>query len=311
MVDNRLMIKIDYLIMIVIKTSLLMGLVCLFFNPLAAAQGSIFGEVTNSDMTTPENGEIYFFGFINDTDNEVRIENSVGAGYDNAFWYDDFQNYLDESPAIPYRYIFQNIVNNEGFLLSKTIPNNSFQQENINLEAVTWPQKPTGLTGICYPEESIIILKWNKLQGLTYHIYRRLASIAGAFYRIDDSTGALSNPGVNDSIYIDSTASCEFIYQYILIAENESGTYSMHSDTVSITDIAPEYLCGDANSDDFTNVGDAVFLINLIFRGGEEPNPIESGDTNCDGLTNVGDAVYLINNIFRGGPDPCADCLLY
>jgi hypothetical protein len=29
------------------------------------------------------------------------------------------------------------------------------------------------------------------------------------------------------------------------------------------------------------------------------------GDVNCDGAGNVGDAVYLINWIFRGGPEPC------
>jgi hypothetical protein len=32
------------------------------------------------------------------------------------------------------------------------------------------------------------------------------------------------------------------------------------------------------------------------------------GDVNCDGSANVGDAVYLIAYIFRGGPPPCAGC---
>lgn len=30
-----------------------------------------------------------------------------------------------------------------------------------------------------------------------------------------------------------------------------------------------------------------------------------AGDINCDGIGNIGDAVYLINWIFRGGPEPC------
>jgi uncharacterized Ntn-hydrolase superfamily protein len=65
------------------------------------------------------------------------------------------------------------------------------------------------------------------------------------------------------------------------------------------------YLCGDANGDRTINVGDAVFLISYVFKGGPPPWPIEEGDANCDGQTNIGDAVYLISHIFKGGPGPC------
>ena len=65
------------------------------------------------------------------------------------------------------------------------------------------------------------------------------------------------------------------------------------------------YTCGDANGDGQINVGDAVYLINYVFKSGPAPNPIEAGDANCDGDVNVGDAVYLINYIFKGGPEPC------
>jgi len=34
----------------------------------------------------------------------------------------------------------------------------------------------------------------------------------------------------------------------------------------------------------------------------------ESGDSNGDGDINVGDAVYLINYIFKGGPAPAESC---
>jgi len=65
------------------------------------------------------------------------------------------------------------------------------------------------------------------------------------------------------------------------------------------------YICGDANSDETVNVGDAVFLINYVFKGGVSPDPLESGDANCDGTVNVGDAVYIISYVFKGGPEPC------
>lgn len=64
-------------------------------------------------------------------------------------------------------------------------------------------------------------------------------------------------------------------------------------------------MSGDANNDGEFNVGDAVFMINLVFKGGPEPVNPKEADANCDGFGNVGDAVYMINQIFKGGPDPC------
>jgi hypothetical protein len=77
---------------------------------------------------------------------------------------------------------------------------------------------------------------------------------------------------------------------------------------VNITDDEPDvcgYVCGDANGDGNLNIGDAVFVINYVFRGGPAPAPVYAGDANCDGKVNVGDAVYMVNYIFRGGPAPC------
>jgi hypothetical protein len=66
-----------------------------------------------------------------------------------------------------------------------------------------------------------------------------------------------------------------------------------------------QYLNGDANRDETINVGDAVFLINYIFKGGEPPYPLDAGDANCDQAVNIADGVYLINYIFKGGNKPC------
>jgi hypothetical protein len=66
---------------------------------------------------------------------------------------------------------------------------------------------------------------------------------------------------------------------------------------------------GDANGDGAVNVGDAVYIIAYVFKGGPPPVPyrICSGDANCDCAVNVGDAVYVISYVFKGGPAPC-DC---
>jgi hypothetical protein len=70
----------------------------------------------------------------------------------------------------------------------------------------------------------------------------------------------------------------------------------------------PQYICGDANSDELVNVSDAVYILSYIFSGGPPPEPQEAGDPNCDQAVNISDAVYLISYIFSGGPEPCADC---
>ena len=62
--------------------------------------------------------------------------------------------------------------------------------------------------------------------------------------------------------------------------------------------------CGDVNSDTHINVGDAVYLINYIFKAGPPPILPATSDCNNDGKVNVGDVVYLINYIFKGGPSP-------
>ncbi|MEE9441754.1 MAG: dockerin type I repeat-containing protein [candidate division Zixibacteria bacterium] len=71
-------------------------------------------------------------------------------------------------------------------------------------------------------------------------------------------------------------------------------------------------IVGDANGDGSVNVGDAVYIIAHVFKGGPPATPyrICSGDANCDCQTNVGDAVYLISHVFKGGPPPC-DCLTW
>jgi hypothetical protein len=66
------------------------------------------------------------------------------------------------------------------------------------------------------------------------------------------------------------------------------------------------YLAGDPNHDGTVNSSDIVYLINYLFKGGPQPDPLESGDMNCDEEVNSADVVYLINYLFKNGPVPCA-----
>jgi hypothetical protein len=64
-------------------------------------------------------------------------------------------------------------------------------------------------------------------------------------------------------------------------------------------------LCGDANRDGFTDIGDVIYLINYLYKNGPIPNPLWVADINIDGVVDVGDVVYLINYLFKSGPEPC------
>jgi subtilisin family serine protease len=68
------------------------------------------------------------------------------------------------------------------------------------------------------------------------------------------------------------------------------------------------YTKGDANRNNRINIGDAVFLINYVFKQGVPPYPLAAGDVNCDGLVGVGDIVYMINYTFKNGPKPQNEC---
>jgi hypothetical protein len=66
----------------------------------------------------------------------------------------------------------------------------------------------------------------------------------------------------------------------------------------------PTNTPGDLNCDGTADVGDAVHLLNYLYRGGDPPVPMEAGDVNCDGVVDVGDVVFLINYLYKGGDPP-------
>jgi hypothetical protein len=88
--------------------------------------------------------------------------------------------------------------------------------------------------------------------------------------------------------------------------------YQMHQDGsdafVTKMDLAPVYICGNANTDATVDISDVVYLIAYIFSGGSAPNPVLAGDANCDSMVDISDVVYMIAYIFSGGAAPCAAC---
>jgi len=267
------------------------------------AQGSIFGSVQNSSGGTPAQSTMSFYGFIDNSDHEIRIESCIGAGYEvgsTGNWFDDFQNYLSEAPGMPYQYHFYNADDNQGHILSKSIPDNSFQQEPVVLESVSWPVTPQNIVSEVNLD-SRLVLHWDSTYGQSYHIYRRESTSGGSFFRIDDPGTVYTDGGVNDSTYVDTTGQFGSTYSYVIIPANGS-LMGPHSDIYTFT--ISQFLCGDVNNDDYVNVLDILELIDYKFREGSEPDNLSAGDADGDGYVNVLDILALIDYKFREGPAP-------
>jgi hypothetical protein len=293
--------------------------VCLWGSS-ALAQGNIFGIVQNADASSPSAGELLWVGFLDNRDQEIRIESNTGAGYDGVNWFDDFQNYTTEAAGNPYDFLYVNTVNGQGFHLQDFIPSNSFQREDVTLVAMTVPVRPTDLLATV-TAPTTIALSWSDAPGLTYHVYRRVTSNNSVYMRLDDPAGDLSNPGVSGSAFVDTTSDGVSLYSYIIMAEDAVGNYSAHSATAEVDAAVSSCACdcfADPACDGTTNVLDVVQAANVAFRGGApifDPNaqcPFDPVDVDCSGTVNVIDVVRLVNVAFRAGDpalqfcDPCA-----
>ncbi|MFH1335362.1 MAG: dockerin type I domain-containing protein, partial [Candidatus Zixiibacteriota bacterium] len=80
------------------------------------------------------------------------------------------------------------------------------------------------------------------------------------------------------------------------------------ADTARVSVLVGVTSCGDCTNDSLIDVGDVVFLINYLFKGGTAPDPICRGDVNCSGLADIGDVILLINYLYKGGTAPCFGC---
>jgi len=65
-----------------------------------------------------------------------------------------------------------------------------------------------------------------------------------------------------------------------------------------------EWIAGDVNGDLLVDIGDLLFLINYLFKGGPVPHPLERGDITLEGDLTLLDILYLISYLYRGGPSP-------
>jgi len=71
------------------------------------------------------------------------------------------------------------------------------------------------------------------------------------------------------------------------------------------------FVCGDLTNDGVVALGDIVYLITYVYKGGPAPAAKWSRcpDFTNDGVVALGDIVYLITYVYKGGPAPvCHTC---
>jgi len=150
-----------------------------------------------------------------------------------------------------------------------------------------------GILGVPY-QDSIVIISHND------HINVNIVS--GSLpdgWALDTLTGNISGTTYTD------TGSFTFTIE---ARDYEIGLYR---DTAEFT-IRVEssgYGPGDANYNGGVDVGDAVYIINYVFKYGPPPPYPNWADVNADCAVNVGDAVYMINFVFNNGPAPQPGCV--
>jgi hypothetical protein len=94
----------------------------------------------------------------------------------------------------------------------------------------------------------------------------------------------------------------------LLYAERDSDPSFHDYVTVTVSMIAPEAICGDVNDDEIIDVGDAIHILNYLYKDGPEPDCIPMtacADVNMDGIIDVADAIYILNYLYKSGPAPC------
>jgi len=67
-------------------------------------------------------------------------------------------------------------------------------------------------------------------------------------------------------------------------------------------------ICGDCKPDGILDLGDLLWLIGYLYKGGPAPNPLCIADVDCDSLVDLGDVLHLIGYLYKGGSAPCAEC---
>ncbi len=124
----------------------------------------------------------------------------------------------------------------------------------------------------------------------------------------DTSPPVLLVPDHHSTTYDPGTLDYDTQYFWRIVARDPQGAETSGPEWDFTTEGIP-VTCGDVNDDGIINVGDVVYMVTYLYRGGPAPIPNTCvGDVNNDDIVNVGDVVYLVTYLYRGGPAPNPLC---
>lgn len=65
-----------------------------------------------------------------------------------------------------------------------------------------------------------------------------------------------------------------------------------------------KYLTADCDGNSNLDLTDAIFSLDFLFRGGDEPPCLAACDSNRDVKFDLADPIYVLNHLFLSGPEP-------
>jgi hypothetical protein len=146
--------------------------------------------------------------------------------------------------------------------------------------------------------------------GDSTHFNLTVTSLGGFRSQVDLTFSALP-PGISGILNPDHLVPTDSsVFRVYIAPDVSNGVYPI-TITASGGGITHErelecavLTCGDVNGNKAVEMGDVVYIINYLFKGGPPPSPLQSADVNADGDVDLGDLVYLIVYLYRGGQPP-------
>ncbi|MBI2448727.1 hypothetical protein HYV49_00340 [Candidatus Pacearchaeota archaeon] len=139
----------------------------------------------------------------------------------------------------------------------------------------------------------------NGNQVLISSVLIRYFDIPGAFicvrcekgiYKFDWIVGDKNNDGIGDVFKDGSILKLHKEFYF------DGEKFIFHSDN--------DFLRGDANSDGFIDISDAVFILDYLFQGNVQPSCMDALDVDDNGVVEITDAVYFLTFLFLDGDKP-------
>lgn len=134
-------------------------------------------------------------------------------------------------------------------------------------------------------------------------------------YRVEvDSDPGFGSPD-RDTVITDTTLAISGLpmgatYHWRVHSENACG-FGSPSPSRSFEAGCVVVMTGDVNESSSITSADIVLLVNYVFKGGADPEPIpEAGDTDCSGAVSSADVIRLVNFVFKSGIPPCDVCTI-